>query len=157
MIREFLFYAQNSSLKNTLLYVPVHVVYICISICIWLSLSAAVQMVNIRLILFYLILKNYIIYLFDKIALTLKYSNWTKWTCKCLDLTDMRLNQTALSENTTLCFDVKIRNNNIYKDIMRVYSEMFKGLLIIQEKLNRKNKLWRRVRHMTGHQIQASP
>lgn len=53
----------------------------------------------------------------------------------------MRLNQTALSENTTLCFDVKIRNNNIYKDIMRVYSEMFKGLLIIQEKLNRKNKL----------------
>lgn len=34
MIGEFLFYAQNSSLKNTLLYVPVHVVYICISICI---------------------------------------------------------------------------------------------------------------------------
>lgn len=33
---------------------------------------------------------------------------------------------------------------------MRVYSEMFKGLLIIQEKLNRH-------RHMTGHQIQASP
>lgn len=52
----------------------------------------------------------------------------------------MRLNQTALSENTTLCFDVKIKKKYIYKDIMHVYSEMFKGLLIIKEKLNRKNK-----------------
>lgn len=51
----------------------------------------------------------------------------------------MRLNLTALSENAMLCFDVKMKNNNIYKDIMHVYSEMFKDLLIIQEKLNRPN------------------